>query len=162
MTSRHRARALRNFVGGEHVDPADGRTADVVDPSHRQGLRAGPGLLGRRTSTARCRPRPRRFETLARRDPQRPAEGAASGSPTRSRRAPRSSSTPRSRNTGKPRGLTMSEEIAADGRPDPLLRRGSPGARGPLRRGVHGRPHLVRPPRADRRLRPGDARGTTR
>ena len=26
-------RTLRNFVGGAHVDPADGRTADLVDPT---------------------------------------------------------------------------------------------------------------------------------
>ena len=45
----------------------------------------------------------------------------------------------------------------ADGRPDPLLRHRRPPPRGQERRRVHGRTHVVHPPRADRRLRPGRA-----
>jgi betaine-aldehyde dehydrogenase len=33
---------LRNVVGGEHVDPADGRTMDVVDPSTGETYAAAP------------------------------------------------------------------------------------------------------------------------
>ena len=46
---------------------------------------------------------------------------------------------------------------AAGDRPDPVLRRRGPRARGQVRGGVPQGPHLVRTPRADRRGRPGDA-----
>ena len=51
----------------------------------------------------------------------------------------------------------MSRGDALRLRPLPVLRRRRAGARGPVGRRVHGRPHLVGPPRADRRGRPGDA-----
>ena len=42
MTSDTAPRALRNFVGGDHVEPADGRTADVVDPSTGRAYAQAP------------------------------------------------------------------------------------------------------------------------
>ena len=65
-------------------------------------------------------------------------------------------------NTGKPFGLTMSEEIP------PMvdqIRFFAGAARlleGRAGRRVHGRAHLLRPARAGRGVRGGDARGTTR
>jgi betaine-aldehyde dehydrogenase len=35
-------RTLRNFVDGEHVDPADGRTIDIIDPSTAQVVATSP------------------------------------------------------------------------------------------------------------------------
>ena len=35
-------RTLRNFVDGEHVDPADGRTSDIIDPSSAQVVAHAP------------------------------------------------------------------------------------------------------------------------
>ncbi len=36
------ARALRNFVNGEYVDPKDGRTADLLDPSAGEVFATAP------------------------------------------------------------------------------------------------------------------------
>ena len=60
-------------------------------------------------------------------------------------------------NTGKPIELTRTEEIPPTRRPDPVLRRRRAAARGPQRRRVHGRAHVLHPARAGRRRRPGDA-----
>ena len=62
-----------------------------------------------------------------------------------------------SENTGKPLGLHEDRGDPAGDRPDPVLRRCRAGARGQVGRRVPGRPHVVRPARADRRRRPGDA-----
>ena len=35
-------RTLRNFIGGEHADPADGRTSAIVDPSTAQVVAEAP------------------------------------------------------------------------------------------------------------------------
>ena len=73
---------LRNFVGGEHVDPADGRHADLVDPSHRRGVRLRAGVLRRgrrprlRASAADA------FETLAGHHAVASGSGRCCDSPT--------------------------------------------------------------------------------
>ena len=58
------------------------------------------------------------------------------------------------------RQAARTDDVGGDAvrlRPLPLLRRRRARARGPVRRRVHGGPHLVDPPRAGRRRRPGDA-----
>ena len=60
-------------------------------------------------------------------------------------------------NTGKPRGLTLSEEIPPMVRPDPLLRGRGADARGQGDGRVHDRLHVFDPARADRRDRLGHA-----
>ena len=70
-----RLTVLRNLVGGEYVDSADGATSEVVDPATGEayagtGLRlggCGRGLRGGR----------HRFRDMARRNPGRAAAGAA-------------------------------------------------------------------------------------
>ena len=52
-------RTLRNFVDGEHVDAADGRTTDLVDPSTGEVVRHGAGLAAADVDARRW-PRPRR------------------------------------------------------------------------------------------------------
>ena len=60
------------------------------------------------------------------------------------------------RNTGKPIALTR-DEVPAAGRPDPLLRRRRAAARRAAAGEYMAGSHLVDPPRAGRRLRPGHA-----
>ena len=71
------------------------------------------------------------------------------------------SSTPSAATPASPR-LDGRGGDPARGRPDPLLRGRGADARRPLGRRVHGRAHVVHPPRADRRRARRSRRGTTR
>ena len=148
-------RKLQNFVGGAYRDAEDGPERTPDRPQHRRGLCRGTRLGGSRHG-----PRPPggggRLHLLAAHHPL----GAQPG-PHPHRRRPRSSG----RGPGPGRVREHRQALPADhgrgdpahGRPDPLLCRRRPPPRGPGRGGVHGRAHLVRPPRAARRVRCGDA-----
>ena len=100
---------LRNFVGGEHVDAADGRRMDLVDPATGEVFASGAGLgaedvdraytaAAARSRAGGTRPRPSgrwRCSAFADAVEEHADELVAL----------------ESRNTGKPLGLTTSEEI---------------------------------------------------
>ena len=127
-------RRSSNFINGELVDAGDGRDLRRRRPGHRRGLRHGArvGRRGRRRGV--CRPRPTAFEAWRRHHARASASWRCSGSPTRSRRAPTSSSRVECREHRQAARADRSGGDPADGRPDPLLRRRGPRARG------HGRP----------------------
>ena len=154
-------RVFQNFIDGALVD-ADGR-ADLRPggPGDRRGLRHGPPFgpedVDGRSSAARARLRVR-GPPPPRRSAAWPSYRFADALEARAEELVDIEC----RNTGKPRALTTAEEFPPTHRPDPLLRRRLPPARGPVGRRVHGRLHVVRPPRAGRGVRPDHARGTTR
>ena len=125
------------------------------DPSTGAGGRHGAGVLGRGRRPG-LRGRRGRVRDVARHHPQRAAEGAAEVR-RRGRGPRRRARQARGREHRQADRAHRQRRDSADGRPDPLLRRRRPGPGGPVGRGVPGRPHLVDPPRADRRHRPGHA-----
>ena len=112
---------LSNFIHGERVAAADGRTTDLVDPSTGEVVRhrAAVGRGGHRRRVPRLRARVR---GVARHDAERaPARAAADR--RRDRGSAARSSWRSSRATPASRAqLTLSEEIPPMVRPDPLLR----------------------------------------
>ncbi len=146
---------LKNFVNGEFVPAAAGRTSEVVDPSTGEAYALAP-VSGPEDVDAALRSAEAAREALARRHP-----GAAQPGPAQDRR--------RGRGAGRRPGGGRVPEHRQARRPDPgrgaaavrgrapvLRRRRTPpaGERGGR---VHGRAHLDDPARAGRRLRPGDA-----
>ncbi len=110
---------FRNVINGERSTPLSGETYDVIDPTtgeiYAQAAMSGRG--GRRPCL-RARPtRPSRAGATRRR---RSGSRRCSRSPTRSRSGPRRSCAVESKDTGKPLGLTMSEEMPA--RPSDQIR----------------------------------------
>ena len=101
-------RVIKNFVNGQQVDAADGQTTDVVNP---------PPV--RPTPPPRCRARPTSTPPWVR--PPRPSRSGGTPRPASAawpvpdrgrRRGPRRGPDRlESENTGKPIGLTESEEI---------------------------------------------------
>ena len=113
---------VRNFINGEPVDAADGRRADLIDPSTGEVFGSAP-CRGPEDVDPAYRAAADAFETWRDTHPERAAAGAAEVRRRAWRRAPRSSSTLESQNTGKPIELTTNEEIPPADRPDPVLRR---------------------------------------
>ena len=54
---------ISNFIDGERVAAADGRTTDLIDPSTGERVRHGAAVRDRPTSTPRSSPPRARFET---------------------------------------------------------------------------------------------------
>ena len=151
MTTR-----LQNFVNGEFVDAKGGRTPTSstrapARPTPRPRCRAAEDVDAAFAAAAAA------FEAWRDATPAS-AAGAAAQDRRRGRGAGRgdrrrpSAATPASRSRS-----TWREERRPSRRRAPVLRRRGPHAGGPLGRGVPGRPHLVRPARADRRCAPGHA-----
>ena len=149
-------RVLRNFVNGELRRPRDRRHDGHRQPRDGPGRRHGPGVLRRRRRPRPTPPRPR------------PSRRGASTTPSERQQAllkfadaieARADELRRARGREHRQAARADRERGdpADGRPDPVLRRRGPRARGPGRRRVHEGPHLVDPARADRRRRPGHA-----
>ncbi len=109
MTSDTAPRALRNFVGGEHVDPADGRTADVVDPSTGRAYAQAPVSSADDVDRA-MQAAAGAFETWRDATPSDRQKALIRIADAIEGRAEELVDA-EVRNTGKPRGLTMSEEI---------------------------------------------------
>ena len=148
---------LRNFVGGEHADTADGRRMDLVDPTTGEvfALRAGLRRRGRRPRLRA--PPPSAFETWRDTTPVRAAAGAAAARRRWSRSTPTSWCALESRNTGKPLGLTASEEIPPMVDQIRFFAGAARTLEGKAAAEYMAGPHLLGPARADRRRRPGDA-----
>jgi betaine-aldehyde dehydrogenase len=100
---------LRNFVDGAHVEPADGRYADLVDPSTGEVFAAAP-VSGAADVDRAMTAAAKAFETW--RDTT-PSERQAALLKLASAIEARADDLldAECRNTGKPRGLTESEEI---------------------------------------------------
>ena len=151
------ARAITNVVNGEFVPAASGATYDVIDPSTGAGVRHGAPVAEPRTSTvpsARRRRRSRRWRDTT---PNERLGDAAPVRRARSRSGPRSSWTSSRATPASPWAHDERGDPRTGARRRDVLRRRRAGARGQVGRGVHARPHLDDPARADRRRRPGDA-----
>ena len=146
---------FQNVVNGELVDSASGETYDVIDPTtgevYAQAPMSGAEDVDRAYAAADAA-----FEAWGDTTPQDRANALlkiadaieARVEEINARRVPRH------------RQAARADDVGGDAlrlRPLPLLRRRRAGARGPLGRRVHGRPHVVDPSRAGRRRRPGDA-----
>ena len=151
MTSE--VRQLRNFIGGQYVDSDADTMIDIVNPATGNRRRQGPGQFrGRRRP--RLRVGGQGLRDLGGGDAERAAAGPAQV--RRRHRGP-------GRRVRPPRGREHRQAAradgvgggSADGRPAALLRRRRARARGQVGGRVHGRAHLLDPPRADRRRRPG-------
>ena len=109
MTSDTAPRALRNFVGGDHVEPAEGRTADVVDPSTGRAYAQAPVSSAADVDRAMT-VAAEAFETWRDATPSDRQKALIRIADAIEGRAAELVDA-EVRNTGKPRGLTMSEEI---------------------------------------------------
>jgi betaine-aldehyde dehydrogenase len=109
VTSDTAPRALRNFVGGDHVEPADGRTADVVDPSTGRAYAQAPVSSAADVDRAMT-VAAEAFETWRDATPSDRQKALIRIADAIEGRAAELVDA-EVRNTGKPRGLTMSEEI---------------------------------------------------
>jgi len=109
VTSDTAPRALRNFVGGDHVEPAEGRTADVVDPSTGRAYAQAPVSSAADVDRAMT-VAAEAFETWRDATPSDRQKALIRIADAIEGRAAELVDA-EVRNTGKPRGLTMSEEI---------------------------------------------------
>ena len=102
---------LQNFVGGEHVDPADGRLYDVVNPATGEVFARAP-MSGRADVDRAFEAAKKAFESWRDSTPgqrQLALLKLADAIEERAEELVRAES----ENTGKPIGLTMEEEIPA-------------------------------------------------
>ncbi|MCA1849404.1 MAG: aldehyde dehydrogenase family protein, partial [Actinobacteria bacterium] len=102
---------LQNFVGGEHVDPADGRLYDVVNPATGEVFAQAP-MSGRADVDRAFEVAEKAFESWRDSTPgqrQLALLKIADAIEERAEELVRAES----ENTGKPIGLTMEEEIPA-------------------------------------------------
>ncbi|HKY15558.1 MAG TPA: gamma-aminobutyraldehyde dehydrogenase [Microthrixaceae bacterium] len=102
-------RLYRNFVDGTAVDAADGRTTDLIDPSTGEVF-AQAALSGAEDVDAACRAAQRAFESWRDTTPSERQAAMLKIADEIERRADDFVAA-ESRNTGKPLGLTASEEI---------------------------------------------------
>ena len=104
------ATKLRNFIDGKTMDPAEGRTEEVLNPATAEPFAEGAGLHPPRTSIGRWRAARRAFEEWARTTPKERSE-AIYRLATVSRSTPRSWPTSKRRDAGKPRASVIEEEM---------------------------------------------------
>src|ERR687890_1181231 len=112
-------RTLQNFVGGERVEPADGRTYDLVNPATGEVFSQAP-LSSEEDVDRAFRAAEKAFETWRDTTPserQMAMLRIADAIEERAEELVRAES----ENTGKPFGLTMEEEIPAGGGHIPLF-----------------------------------------
>ena len=103
-----RVKTYKQFIGGEFVDAADGRTADVINPANDQVDRESSRPARPRTSIAPSG-RPRRPSRPGRRRRRRTARCCCSSSPMRSRAEADELGRLESANAGKPVGAAIDE-----------------------------------------------------
>ncbi len=146
---------FKNVINGELVDSVSGETYDIIDPTtgevYAQAPKSGAEDVDRAYAAAAAA-----FESWGDTTPQERATALLKIADAIDARADEIIAV-ECKDTGKPLGLTVSEEMPPTLGPLPVLRRRRAGARGQVGGRVHERPHLVGPPRADRRRRPGDA-----
>ncbi len=143
-------RRLRNYIDGEFRDAADGRTTEVVNPATGEAYATAP-LSGQTDVDAAMAAAAAAFPAWRDATPAERQKALLKIADAFEERA-EDLIAAEVENTGKPIGLTRSEEIPRWSTRSLLRGRGTD-ARGPLGRRVHGRTDLVRPPRTGRRLR---------
>ena len=102
-------RTLRNFVGGAHVDPADGRTADLVDPTTGRVFATAPVSSAADVDAAMVAAE-KAFEGWRDSTPSERQKALIRIADAFEDRADELVAV-ESENTGKPLGLTRSEEV---------------------------------------------------
>ena len=102
-------KALRNYIGGEFVDAADGRTTDLIDPSTGEVFGSAP-LSGAEDVQRAYVAAETAFETWRDTTPSDRQQALLKIADSIEERAEELVAA-ESQNTGKPLGLTMSEEI---------------------------------------------------
>ncbi len=103
------ARALRNFVNGDYVDVIDGGTSDVVNPSTAEAYASAP-VSGAADIDAACRAAAAAFDGWRNATPSERSLALIRIADAIEARADEIIAA-EVENTGKPRGLTASEEI---------------------------------------------------
>ena len=137
-------RAIANVINGELVPAAGGETYDVIDPSTGQVYASAP--LSREEDVDRAfSAAATAFESWRDTTPYERSQALQQARRARSSRAPPEIVDVESRDTGKPKALTMSEEMYQANEVPDVLRRRRAGARGQVGRRVHARPHLDGP-----------------
>ena len=149
------ARILKNFVNGEYTDTRDGQGYDLVNPSTGEVSAQAPASreadVDHAFGAARMAFEGWRDTTPAER--QLALIRIADALEVRAEEFMRAEA----ENTGKPVELHMGEEIPMMLEQIRFFLRGGPLSGGQVRRGVHGRAHVVYPARTHRRLRPDNA-----
>jgi betaine-aldehyde dehydrogenase len=102
-------RALRNYINGEFVDAADGRTTEVIDPTTGEAYATAP-LSGAADVDAAMAAAAAAFETWRETTPSERQQALLKIADAVEARAEELVAV-ESKNTGKPIGLTASEEI---------------------------------------------------
>ncbi|TDO33982.1 betaine-aldehyde dehydrogenase [Kribbella sp. VKM Ac-2527] len=102
-------RTVRNFVDGEFRDAADGRTTDLVNPATSEAFGTAP-LSGPAEVDTAMRAAAKAFETWRETTPSERQRALSKLADTMEARADELVAA-ESENTGKPIGLTMTEEI---------------------------------------------------
>ena len=147
---------FNNFIDGESVAAAEGRTTDVLNPADGEVDGAGAGLDRPRTSTAPSRPPARAFDGWSNTTPGERALALLKLADAIEEHGDELAEL-EARNAGKPLQAVKDDEIAGDGRQPALLRRrrAQPGGqgRGRVPRGLH----VLGAPRGGRRRRPDRA-----
>ena len=148
-------KAFKNFINGEHVEAADGRTTEVVNPATGEEYATAP-LSAQADVDAAMAAAATAYEEWRETTPSERSLALFRIADAVEARADELIAL-EVENSGKPIAPDPQRGDPADGRPDPLLRHGRPPPRGQERRRVHARHDLDHPPRADRRVRPGRA-----
>ena len=148
-------RTLRNFVDGEYVDTASGETTSLIDPSTGEAFAEAP--LSREVDVDKAfAAAAKAFESWRETTPSERSLALfriADALEARAEDLVRAES----ENTGKPYGLTMSEEVPPMVDQIRFFAGAARVLEGHVGRRVPGGPHLDDPPRAGRGLRSGDA-----
>ncbi len=151
---------LRNFVGGQWTTAASDRRAELINPSTGEAFATAP-VSDAADVDAAFAVRGRAFEGWRDATPSERSLALLRIADTLEARADEFVAA-ESENTGKPIALTVSEEIPPMVDQIRFFAGAARMLEGTVGRRVHVRLHLDDPARADRRLRPGHARGTTR
>ena len=154
-------RVVRNFINGEYAEARSGQTAALIDPSTGEVFAEAP-VSGEADVDAAMQAAAAAFDGWRDATPSRAQQGVAEDSPTRWRHGPTSIIEAESQNTGKPLGLTRSEEIVPMVDQIRFFAGAARVLEGTVRRGVHDRLHLDVRREPIGVVRTGHARGTTR
>ena len=148
-------RRLDNFVGGESVAPKSKKYVELINPATGEPFAEMP-VSNAADVDAALQVANTAFQGWKRTTPVA-AQSGASTDRRHPRSARRRARRRRSRELREDHRAHDERRDPADDRPDPILRWRRPALGGPRRRGVHGGHDQLRPTRADRCLRRGDA-----
>jgi len=116
MTSTTGLRALQNVINGEHKAASDGRTSEVIDPTNGQAYAEAP-ISGQADIDAAMDAAAAAFEKWRETTPSERQQALLKIADAIEARADEIVKV-ESENTGKPIGLTTSEELPPGDRPE--------------------------------------------